>query len=293
MADEPRLLILDDDPAIGRVVERIARRAGWRAQATTEAVSFQSALRTEVPDAVFLDLQLGEGDGIEQLRFLQQIGFGGGIALMSGVSERILDATAGLAESLGLAMLATLAKPASRDQVEGALRSLARHRPCGPAAVPRAPLDAEPLSAARVDEALTRDELRLDFQPIVNLVTREVEMFEALVRWQHPTHGLMLPDAFIPLTEQDVDVIDRLTRWVVQASSHQARRLHEFGSRARVAVNVSAKNLRNLDFPDQILDLTASLDCPPSWLTLEITESAATGDPTVTKDILARLRLKG
>jgi EAL domain-containing protein (putative c-di-GMP-specific phosphodiesterase class I) len=154
-------------------------------------------------------------------------------------------------------------------------------------------LDAEPLSAARVDEALAGDEMRLDFQPIVNLATREVEMFEALVRWQHPTCGLMLPDAFIPVTEQDTAVIDRLTRWVVRAGSAQARRLHELGTSARVAINISAKNLRNLDFPDQILDLTASLGCPPSWLTLEITESAATGDPTVTKDILARLRLKG
>jgi EAL domain-containing protein (putative c-di-GMP-specific phosphodiesterase class I) len=293
MADPPRLLILDDDPAIGRMVERIAVRAGWRARATIEATGFQTALRTEAPDAVFLDLQLGEGDGIEQLRFLQQIGFSGGVALMSGVSERILDATAGLGESLGLAMLATLAKPASRDQVEAVLTTLARHRPCGPAVVPHATLEAEPLSAARVDEALARDELRLDFQPIVNLATREVEMFEALVRWQHPTHGLMLPDAFIPLTEQDVGVIDRLTHWVVRAGSTQARRLRELGSSARVAINVSAKNLRNLDFPDQILDLTAALGCPPSWLTLEITESAATGDPTVTKDILARLRLKG
>jgi EAL domain-containing protein (putative c-di-GMP-specific phosphodiesterase class I)/CheY-like chemotaxis protein len=293
MDARPRLLILDDDPAIGRMVERIARRGGWRAQATTRAAGFQDEFRAEPPDAVFLDLQLADTDGIEQLRFLHQGGFTGGVALMSGVSSRILDATAGLGQSLGLAILATLSKPAPRDQLEAVLATLAQHRPGGAQPPADPTIIGAPLTATRVDEALARDELRLAFQPIVDLATREVAMFEALVRWDHPTHGVLLPDAFIPVTEQDVAVIDRLTRWVIDAGCRQARILREIGASAQVAVNVSAKNLRNLDFPDQIVDLVSGLGCPPSWLKLEITESAATGDPTVTKDILARLRLKG
>jgi EAL domain-containing protein (putative c-di-GMP-specific phosphodiesterase class I) len=102
-----------------------------------------------------------------------------------------------------------------------------------------------------------------------------------------------MPDEFIPVGERDAGVIDRLTRWVVETAGTQSRRMGELGIPGQVAVNLSAKNLREVDFPDRLVDQLAAIGVAPATMTLEITETAATGDPTITTDILARLRLKG
>jgi EAL domain-containing protein (putative c-di-GMP-specific phosphodiesterase class I)/ActR/RegA family two-component response regulator len=294
--EQPSVLILDDEAAIGEILTRIAQRSGWTARAATTVGEFQALFRSARPDSIMLDLKLNASDGVEQLRFLQGESYNGSIVLMSGVADRVLTATGELGRSLGLAVVGTLSKPASNDHIKDLLATLARYRPL--ARAPTNPRhhafdDAEPLSAARLDVGLSNGELSLDFQPIVNGKTGAVEVLEALVRWQHPTRGLVMPDAFIPLAEQEQVVIDRLTLWVVRSAGDQALRLRERGLPSTIAVNVSAANLRDLDFPDRLLDVVTGLGSLPAAMTLEVTESAATGDPTITKDILTRLRLKG
>ncbi|MEJ0071140.1 MAG: EAL domain-containing response regulator [Pseudomonadota bacterium] len=243
-----------------------------------------------------LDLQLGAADGVEQLRFLHTRRYDGVIVLMSGFADRVLQAARELGQSLGLAVVAVVSKPATNDQIKALLDGFMAYRtqqPSDPVAARSAPVELEPLTAARVDQGLSSGELALDYQPIVSATTRQVELLEALARWHHPTRGLVMPDAFIPITEQEPEVIDRLTQWVVRTACARTLQLLAQGVPASIAVNISAKNLRKLDFPDRLLDLVTGQGSSPDALTLEITESAATGDPTVTKDILTRLRLKG
>jgi EAL domain-containing protein (putative c-di-GMP-specific phosphodiesterase class I)/CheY-like chemotaxis protein len=291
----PRVLILDDEAAIGYILARVAQRTGWVAQAATTVGEFRTLFREARPDSIMLDLKLNASDGVEQLRFLHGEGYNGAIVLMSGFADRVLAATSDLGRSLGLAVVGTLSKPASNDQIKDLLSTLARYRPIAQATrdAIRVGGDDAPLSPARIDLGLSNGEFRLAFQPIVNSVTRHLEVLEALARWHHPTRGLVMPDEFIPLGEQETAVIDRLTLWVVRTAGEEALRLCALGMPATIAVNISAKNLRDLDFPDRLYDLVFGLGSVPSAITLEITESAATGDPTVTKDILTRLRLKG
>jgi EAL domain-containing protein (putative c-di-GMP-specific phosphodiesterase class I)/ActR/RegA family two-component response regulator len=291
----PQVLILDDEVAIGHILSRIAQRAGWIAQAATTVDEFRTLFRKARPDSIMLDLKLNASDGVEQLRFLHGEGYNGAIVLMSGFADRVLTATSDLGRSLGLAIVGTLSKPASNDQIKDLLSTLARYRPIAhatPGAI-RVSGDKEPLSPARIDQGLSNGEFRLAFQPIVKSGTRHLEALEALTRWHHPTRGLVMPDEFIPLGEQETAVIDHLTLWVVRTAGEEALRLRALGIPATVAVNISAKNLRDLDFPDRLHDLVFGFGSTPSAITLEITESAATGDPAVTKDILTRLRLKG
>ncbi|MEJ0071135.1 MAG: EAL domain-containing response regulator [Pseudomonadota bacterium] len=302
--EPPRLLVLDDEVALGEILVRIAQRNGWIAQATTAVAAFQAEFNGARPDAIMHDLQLGAGDGVEQLRFLHDRRYDGSVALMSGFADRVLHAASELGKSLGLAIVDVVSKPASNERIKALLDSFVADRalrlgdpvvrggaPTGSAG--RAPIDVEPLSAARVDQGLSSGELALEYQPIVNSTTRQVDVLEALARWHHPTRGRIMPDAFIPITEEVPGVIDRFTQWVVRTAGAQVRQLRQQGVPASVAVNISARNLRQLDFPDRLLDLVTELGLSPAAITLEITESAATGDPTVTKDILTRLRLKG
>jgi len=291
-----RLLILDDELPIGRLLVRVARAIGWQGASTASVAEFQALVRAAHPDVILLDLHLGAADGIEQLRFLHAERYRGSIVLMSGFADRVLDAARRLGMSLGLVVVAVIQKPATVEQIRAVLGSIQGDRRDDLAALApseRVPPSCEQLSAARLGQAVADGELRLTFQPIVGGVSRTVEKLEALARWHHPERGVVMPDEFIPLGEQDVDVIDRLTLWVVRTAIEQSKLLRRLAFPATIAVNLSAKNLRSLDFPDQIAALVADLGASPADLTLEITESAATEDPNVTIDILTRLRLKG
>jgi len=291
----PLLLVLDDEARIGRLLVRIAKRSGWCAEHASTVLEFRARLAERRPDGIMLDLNLGDEDGVDQLRFLHEAGYDGPIVLMSGFDDRVLHAACEIGNSLGLHIGSTLSKPASFEEIGEVIGSITRGEPAGatPPDADHGRSSREPISAARVDAGLAAGELRLEFQPIVDLRCRSVQVFEALIRWDHPELGLVMPDRFIPVSEQDAGVIDRISMWVVRAATAQARRLKRTAAPSAMAVNVSARNLRSRDFPDRLLDVVAECDSAPSALTLEITESATAHDGAVTLDILTRLRLKG
>jgi EAL domain-containing protein (putative c-di-GMP-specific phosphodiesterase class I) len=149
------------------------------------------------------------------------------------------------------------------------------------------------LTPGIVAAAIAAGEMELFLQPIVSAADNTVTRAEGLIRWRHPLAGLIAPDDFVPLAEQDQSVIDQLTRWVIAAGVEQHRKLAELGFAVQVCVNVSGRNLRSLDFPDQVAALLETASAPPHAIALEVTESAATSDLRATADVLTRLRLKG
>jgi diguanylate cyclase (GGDEF)-like protein/PAS domain S-box-containing protein len=140
--------------------------------------------------------------------------------------------------------------------------------------------------------AVEREELVLHYQPKVDLKTRRTVGVEALVRWQHPEHGLIPPDQFITVAEH-TGVIKPLTLWVLGEAARQGSAWHRAGMEISVAVNLSARNLHDLQLPDQIAELLRTWKLPPAGLDLEITESAIMADPSRATEILMRLRAMG
>jgi EAL domain-containing protein (putative c-di-GMP-specific phosphodiesterase class I) len=116
----------------------------------------------------------------------------------------------------------------------------------------------------------------------------EVEAVEALVRWQHPSRGLLSPDRFLPLAEQ-TDLIDTLTDWVVRAALHEIRTLRDAGTDVAVAVNVSARNIAHADFAEQVIRALRDADVPADRLIVEVTETALVVDPEQAARVLAEL----
>jgi EAL domain-containing protein (putative c-di-GMP-specific phosphodiesterase class I)/DNA-binding CsgD family transcriptional regulator len=274
-----RLLVFDDDQAIGRLIVRVATMAGLTATAVTDPDAFQRDLTDAPPDIIMLDLQLGQTDGVEQLRLLAQRHYGGAIIMMSGFDARVLTTTAMVARNLDLNIAATLNKPidiAALEAIIARLRSI-----------------QEPLSAERLLTAIRNDELILELQPIVRSGTRALTKLEALVRWDHPHLGQLPPADFVPLAETDHEAIDALTEWVIGAAVDAWRILRQLGVSVPITVNVSTLNLHDLTLPDRVARRLAAAGMPAEALCLELTETAASRDTARMMDILTRVRLKG
>ncbi len=140
--------------------------------------------------------------------------------------------------------------------------------------------------------AIARDELRLHYQPTVDVTTGQVHMVEALARWQHPERGLLPPDDFIPLAEQ-TGLIVPLTRWVLDTTARQLRAWADAGLDLGAAVNLSARVLHDPDLPATIAALLDAHAVPATRLRVEVTESAVMAHPASALDVLTRLAALG
>lgn len=142
--------------------------------------------------------------------------------------------------------------------------------------------------AGQLRQSLENSELVLHFQPKVDLRAGKVYGVEALVRWQHPQLGLLYPNDFIPLAEGS-GLIGPLTFWVLDAALRQHHHWRQVGVELAVAVNLSVRNLHDLEFPGKLAKLLTAWKVAARWLELEITESAIMNDPTRAQQVLMRL----
>jgi diguanylate cyclase len=140
--------------------------------------------------------------------------------------------------------------------------------------------------------ALHRSELVLHYQPKVNISTGDLVGAEALVRWHHPQHGLVMPDAFMPFAEH-TGLIGPLTRSILNEALAQARAWCEQGRPLTVAVNLWARNLLDEHLPDQVAELLAAHEVAPKLLVLEVTETAVVTEPLRAQQLLKRLSALG
>ncbi len=145
---------------------------------------------------------------------------------------------------------------------------------------------------AQLPGALTRHELVLYYQPKLDLATSTVGAVEALVRWQHPKHGLLGPDRFVGLAEH-TGLIDALTMNVLDQALAQQAQWSRDGLELDVAVNVSTTNLRDEGLPEKVAELLFRRGVAPSRLTIEITETSLMADPDLAIDVLGRLQQLG
>ncbi len=113
-----------------------------------------------------------------------------------------------------------------------------------------------------------------------------------MVRWQHPQHGLMFPDKFIPLAEQ-TGLIKPLTLWVLRASLEQCEEWHRAGLTLSMSINISAINVQDPEFPDQVAKLLANYTVPRAQLELEITETAMMTEPVRAVECIRKLSALG
>jgi EAL domain-containing protein (putative c-di-GMP-specific phosphodiesterase class I)/CheY-like chemotaxis protein len=282
----PRLLSVDDEPAIGEVIADVARGLGIDATITSSSASFRNAFCSDKPSVVVLDLKMPEDDGVKLLRFLADQGFAGQLVISSGVDKKTLGSAARLAEAFGFGSVETLAKPFDLARLEDVLKADGDD----PGLRVEAAVELE-----EVRTAIREGRVELHYQPKVTLANQQangVDSLEALARLRHPRGGLIWPSLFVPIAEGEGE-IDALTRRILDMALAQARRWKDAGRPLPVAVNIPASMAMSLDLPNVVEALLSQHQVEGSQLILEVTETSVMSDPEKAMEALTRVRLQG
>lgn len=140
--------------------------------------------------------------------------------------------------------------------------------------------------------AIESDQLRLEYQPKIEMRTGQVVGAEALLRWRHPELGNVRPDEFVPLAEESA-LVRPLTRWVLNEALRQCHVWRSNGIEIDIAMNLSVRNLEDPDLAPRIESLLQTWGISPEWVTLEITESTAMAQAQRSASTLNRLHDQG
>jgi len=198
-----------------------------------------------------------------------------------GASAGIAIATPGKTYASALIKDADLALYAAKDAGRGTFRFFAP--------------EMHALAAERqimendLRDALAKEQLKLFYQPIVDSLTEEVTAFEALLRWQHPTRGLIEPAAFLAIAE-DCGLMPRIGAWVVRTACAEAA---HWPAHVRIAVNLSPAQVADPGLPSVVTSALASSGIEPARLELEISEGAFPADGAGPARMLSRLKMLG
>jgi len=145
---------------------------------------------------------------------------------------------------------------------------------------------------SELDSAIANDEFFLLYQPIFDLTSMDIQGVEALIRWRHPTKGVIAPDCFIPVLEES-GLIVNVGRWVIDTACAQAGRWRDRGFATTMSVNVSMKQLERDALVDEVESAIVANQLDPGSLTIEVTESALMRDVVDTMERLNRLKAIG
>jgi EAL domain-containing protein (putative c-di-GMP-specific phosphodiesterase class I)/FixJ family two-component response regulator len=284
------IVLLDDDPLMLKLLTKMLRRLGYTRVSACEhgpqALEHVTST-TEVVDLILLDINMPGMDGVEFIRRLVECRYGGSVILVSGENTRILESVERLVGAHRLIALGHLQKPVRMEELA---RLIAHLKPnTGHGGAKRSAQHS--YAPEQLRRAIAQGELVNYYQPKVALASGEVVGMESLVRWAHPTDGLIFPDEFIGMAAEH-GLITELTNAVLLAAMAQGKAWSAAGCRMNIAVNVSMDDLTSLDFPDIAARHAAVIGIEPQWITLEVTEGQVMRQLSTVLDVLSRLSLK-
>jgi len=284
------VLVIDDSSVQRAHGARLCREIGiatvHEAGNGSEALALLEAL-DPAPDLLIVDLEMPTMDGPELLTHLRQRGIDIPIVVASSRERALIQSVSHMGAVLGLRILDTVQKPLTGGTLAAAI---AKRDPGTPA--PRETRQELLIDVDALRAALDRGELRVHFQPQIEIRTGIVRGVEALVRWEHPTMGLVNPDRFIPLAEQS-GLVHELTLQVLNQTLRQAVAWRAESLDLTVAVNISPMLLDRAELVEEIASLQRTHGIAAERVILEVTESSLLRDPAVALGVLTRLRLRG
>lgn len=283
-----KLLVVDDDDFILNLSARILGNIGYN-DVTTVSDGMLAVEQLTDPksqfDVVITDLNMPGMDGVELLRHVAECRFSGGIILLSGEDERILDTAHELARSHNLNVLGTIPKPLQPDAL---VKLLAAHKSTQKF---QSYETQDPISVDELKAGIWGEELLLFYQPKVSVRDGKITGVEALARWSHAERGILGPGVFIPVAEEH-GLIDDLTRAICRKAVKQASIWQTEGVDLQISINASINTFVNINFSEFLIAEAQKEKLDPSRLTLEVTESHVMLDAKGCLEKMVQLRMK-
>jgi EAL domain-containing protein (putative c-di-GMP-specific phosphodiesterase class I) len=271
-----RLLIVGGDEFATRAVDEAALAFGVLVRRMNSGAGIHTVVPDFGPDVVILDPEAVDGlDGAMQAVAAS----GAALLLLGSPDDHGTRVARTLAEARGTEVTGILARPFSQEGLEVAFRALAGELK---------------FSAADIAAAVMRGEITAWYQLQLARVDSgwHADGAEALARWQHPQHGAVLPDAFLPVAEAEGQIA-AITDCVLLSAVQQLGVWRREGLQLRAGVNLSPVLVTDPDFPERLVRLVHEYEVPPRLLVLEIPEPGLTQAPEGFINMLARLRVHG
>lgn len=291
------IYVVDDDPLYVDVLVSMVEMAGLRATGFTSSSAFvnQSILDHDI---ILLDLNMPDLDGIEVMRILSDRDCLPSYILISGFDDRVLHSATKFAEAKDITVIDTFTKPVSHgpfieciNKVYGE-RKLALDKSDSVHDVRKKLSPQQNISLTELKTAIEKHQFVLYYHPQLNIKSKTIRGFEALIRLQHPTKGLIAPDRFIGLAEQQ-GLICAITEEVINLVAADYPSFCNVSTRPQISINISAHDLEDLSMPERTSRKFSARNIPPEAITIELTESAIFASDSGSLDVLNRLRMKG
>lgn len=290
LVQDVSVMVVEDDAFQRRMLVRMLNDMGVKKidQAPEGETALNMLLdRLEPIDIVISDLDMPHMDGMELIRHLGKHRSAESVIVTSGLEPTLINSVETMARAYGIDLLGGIEKPVTQPKLGRLLKRYLLEGAAKPAH------DATP--------SFTLDEIRAGieafeflpyYQPKVDIASGKVIGAEALVRWDHPRHGVVAPAKFIPLIE-GTELVDDLTWHLLAGAATQCRELRAYGFDMSIAVNLSLRSLTHTGIAERVMDIMKSARLDPCHIVLEVTETAAISNVGHLLENLARLRMKG
>jgi EAL domain-containing protein (putative c-di-GMP-specific phosphodiesterase class I)/ActR/RegA family two-component response regulator len=290
LADILIALVVEDDGFQRRTLARMLRSLG--VPEVQEAGDGKQALAliqsARQADLVVCDLDMPQMDGMEFIRHLGRVDRKVSVIIASAQPNALLSSVAKMASAYDVRVLGTIEKPVTLE----ALRKLiVLHEPTRPQPAQMSTI-APGFSLKQILRGLREKQFEPFFQPKVDMASGLVLGAEALARWRHPDHGVILPYVFIAPLERSGE-IDLLTLLMLEKAARACATWRERRLELTVSVNLSLVSLSDTTIAERITAIVRAAGLDPLHMVLEVTETAAMTEVAPALENLARLRMHG
>ncbi len=286
---ELRFLVVEDQGFQRWAVEHMLKTIGaTHVFAAEDGRTALEVVKSVGPiDIIVSDLNMPGMDGIEFIRHVGELGTRISLVLVSEQDPALIASVATMARAYGVDILEALRKPLTAQKL---LAAIGRYQAPGGSGL----LSSGPrtFTMREIDAAIRNDEFEPFFQAKVDLATGQIVGGEALARWHHPLHGLVMPESFVEMLESN-GKMEAMTATMLRKSATCCRAWRDAGSKATVSVNISLTSLVDVTLADRVDDVLREAGVEPSDVILEVTETAATTHLGRVLENLTRLRMKG
>jgi EAL domain-containing protein (putative c-di-GMP-specific phosphodiesterase class I) len=272
-----RVLVVDDDPQVLSLLDKVVRRMGFESR-TVNSLDAVDSGATAGAALMLLDLHVGGDHALSLIQQLSLAGISIPVVLMSGYGNRMLNTVREACAEQNCTVAGVLSKPFEMSALETILAHF-RWRKAAP-------------HMSTLAESIESGEVVPFYQPVYDMRTGRLSGAEALVRWMHPEQGMMLPSDIIPEAEVQ-GLMPALTYRVLDQALRDWKSLSNGANYFGMSVNVTADMITRADFVPKVMDLLAEHGVPPRRLTLEVTEALSALDVPQICTALCRLRSAG